>query len=566
MKLERLAAFSTLSLSFVAAVIMVAGWPLAPDNDLYFHLASGRRIAQIHGPMLHDVFTYTALGQPDEAWHSWVSQAVFHALYSRFGFLGLQVLNTLLIWVTLGFAAHFVWRRTGQAALAGVAAALVLLVHHHVQILRPLLFGEMLFSILVFGILGEGKALTRAKLLISLLLSVAWANFHGSAVIVPPLFFLYAVGVWWDHRASRNIGLSLASPLLVFLATCINPRGAGLYSYAWELTQMGKRAGNLEWGGAKPLELTQGLAEPLRLTLHLDIPSLALVVGLIFFLHFMLHRHQSPNRPSYATILLLGFLCLLPLISMRHTTYLVFSAAFLVCLFGERSRTRLERFPRFTVTACALLSIILLTSFRFYRSFDVCPSIEKASNFIDDAQLSGNLFTDPAWSSYLIFRHYPAVKTARDTRTLLHRTFYEEVSRLYGRYGMEAWSILLRNLSEETDLALISSLRSEAALNPREWMVIFENNHTTLALRKNHKNAENLRRVSAYYQRQGVPFDGARGYQIREVVEAAPAWFNKHREKMPWGRWPEPAAVQSWKLKQKGFYESRKIAEISPFG
>src|SRR5688572_22020922 len=198
-----------LLLPLAAAAVMIYGWPIAPDNDLYFHLAAGRE----GGPLLTDVFTYTESGKPDEAWHSWASQGILWEIYRHFGFTGLKVLNVFLVWLILGVVARFTWEKTRDWGAATLAATLALLVHHHVQILRPMLFGEVFFVAFALN-------LRRWSWAVALPLGILWANFHASVVLLPVLYCL----------AGKN-------PVPMIFAAAVNPRGFGLYTYAWELTR-----------------------------------------------------------------------------------------------------------------------------------------------------------------------------------------------------------------------------------------------------------------------------------------------------------------------------------------
>jgi len=519
---------SNLAFLLSALAIMVAGWPFAADNDVYFHLACGKRIWESGGPLLRDVFTYTALGQPDESWHSWLSQAVFFKLYDAFGPRGLYALNFCLVAITIVCVVRFTQRQTKSASASLLAGTLALLIHHHVQILRPLLFGETLFALTVFLVVPWGRAMTYRRMFAGMGIAVLWANLHGSAVIVPFIYFAHALTNW------RSDWLTRTSPLVILAATILNPNGIALYPYALELTRVGKMSGGWEWAGSPPLTFHQPFAELSRLRISLDVPSLVILAGLAWMLLFKGWR-QAPQA--------LPFL-LLPLLSIRHGVYLLFPAALLCARF-------LGRVPRIAGWA---ISIGLLAFFRFYESYDVTPSIQKTADFIRATRVEGNVLADPAWANFLTFESFPSVRVAYDTRTLLHRDFYARARELFDRFGKEAWEILIRQPPPGTQLVLLGS-DSIRAIDPTQWVVVYRNNHAALAVRR--EEHETLARVTDYYHQNEVPFSITKGFSLEEASRQSPRWLEKQWESNEWGRWPEAEAVNRWRRNQKKFYEEQ---------
>jgi len=505
--------------------IMVAGWPLAADNDVYFHLACGKAIWERGGPLLRDIFTYTGAGQPDESWHSWLSQAVFYQVYRFGGVVGLKLLNFTLVATTLLSLLHFTWRQTNKTGPTVLAGTIALLIHHHVQILRPLLFGETFFALTVFLILPWGRPLSRRRLVAGAIVAVAWANFHGSAVILP---FFFAI-----HAATQKSRRAWWGPAVILVATFLNPMGPFLYPYALALTRVGKIAGGWEWAGSPPLEWSRPFGELARLRVHLDVPNLVILVSFLW----LLLRKGWRTAPE-----ILPFL-LLPLISTRHTVYLLFPAAVVTC----RCVPALPRIAGWG------LSALLLVVFRFHQSFDVSPSIKNATAFLRESQIQGNVLADPAWANYLTFALYPDVKVAYDTRTLLHQDFYTRARRLFDVYGKEAWEILVDHPPEGTQLLLLGA--ASTRLDTNRWIELYRNNHAVIAALRSDTSI--VERAERYYQRRGLPFSRQSGFSLADIAKASPVWLTEQLETNDWGKWPEPAAVDSWRRQQRKFYEEQ---------
>lgn len=515
---------------------MVYGWPMAPDHDLYHHLQMGEILWRTRAWQFHDLFTYTALGREDDSWMFWLSQITFFQIHAKLGMAGLRGLNVALVWVTLFFLARYVWGRTRDAGLTTLATAATLVIHHRIQIIRPLLFGEALFSIIVFGFLARGTRLTKKEIALCAALAGLWANLHATAVILLPLLLMHAL-------AQRQ-----PAALFIPLATLVNPKGLGLYTAVWEANQAARLTGNWEFAPARPFVWLERLGLPTLLQIKLDPVSVALMV-LVPLVIWRAWRRRDALLPYHL------FCVGMPLLSVRHALYLFFPVAYFVSQWGVTRPS-----PRTTATAF-LAAAGLLALYPVHRSGYVNLSIDRACDFIDETRLGGNFFSEDGWGAYLSYRHYPRVRVASDLRTGLHRDFFRTVGELKRDYGPAAWPKIVETLPAETDFVMTVAWKQQAQtfLDPARWIVVFENNHVTMAMKRNERNRENLSRILAYYRERGVPFDRARGFDSRLAWERAPAWSRDHQETMAWGRWPEPSVLKRWKDRESLFYESRQI-------
>ena len=60
------------------------------------------------------------------------------------------------------------------------------------------------------------------------------------------------------------------------------------------------------------------------------------------------------------------------------------------------------------------------------------------------------------------------------------------------------------------------------------WMLVFRNLRSAVYMRRHSRNAENLARITAYYERAGIPFSETQGLDVSLVLESAPAWAVEH--------------------------------------
>jgi hypothetical protein len=164
------------------------------DNSFFTHLATGRLIAGGAGIPTHDVYSFTARGEP---WvvQSWLASVLYGWVDSWFGAQGLRV----LMGITTAAVAAMTWRLTRPArSLVGriLICGLVVGVGSAVWTPRPLLIGLLLLTVTLLA--AEGG------LPPWLLLPVfwIWVNTHGSF----PLGLVALGALWLGRRADKQDG------------------------------------------------------------------------------------------------------------------------------------------------------------------------------------------------------------------------------------------------------------------------------------------------------------------------------------------------------------------------
>jgi hypothetical protein len=248
-------------------------------------------------------------------------------------------------------------------------------------------------------------------------------------------------------------------------------------------------------------------------------------------------------------------------LSFRHTAYLIFPAAFLAeNLFSFFVSNPLSRFQRRYEWQWAFLATALLFIFPVYESGYVLPSVKKSTDFLEEADVKGNLFNFPGWGSYLLYRLYPKIKIAYDRRLWIHRNYFNLEHEQTENYGGLILNELVAKLPE-ADIAMFhSQISLPKALGEKEWLLIFENNEVSIALRKSAKNSENLVRVMAYYRSRGVPFDPEKGFDLKNAFRFAPDWVMSHQEGVAWGMWPAKGLREKWDQDKKRFLEKNEMS------
>jgi hypothetical protein len=217
--------------------------PIAP-NDFWWHIATGRLIVQFGGVPATDHFSYIAYGQPYFN-QPWLAQVLMYASYTLGGAALLELLQAILIGASFGLL-YLVCRSEGaNARIASIATLTGALVAMDNWQIRPQTYAVPLF-IGTLALLLRWRRGKQSPLWLLPLLMIVWVNTHGTFVLLPVLcgcawLGVAAAQVWADRQTTGRIGFrhlltprlrSLAGwSLVALIATTINPRGIGIWSY-----------------------------------------------------------------------------------------------------------------------------------------------------------------------------------------------------------------------------------------------------------------------------------------------------------------------------------------------
>jgi hypothetical protein len=551
-------------LPLAAAVVLVWGSPLAPDLDLYLHLKTGELISAAHRLPKGDLFTFTSTGVPDEV-HSWLSQVIFFQVFQHAGTTGLKLLNVALVFSTLLLVFFYVGRATKQWGFAACLAAWALLVHHDLQVLRPLLFGEFFFALFSLWLLCEVKPLTVPRLAGALGVAFLWANLHGSVLLVVPLFCFHALAVGLNHwlfpPSQKQIPWwSLLSPILALGVICLNPNGPRIFKTALQISEVGHLSGIWEWRSGWPFELREQFPPPSHLWIGLSARHLWLWVGtpLLFFRLFQWEKKQGVLR-LYRVVVSL-FCLIMAIGALRHTAYLPASLA-----LGSFELWALVRWPRLSLRGQNLswlaALVAILFAGRFYESGFALTSVTESVRFLRAAGVEGKILNFPGWGSYLLYSLYPKVHIACDRRLLVNRAYYEKEHAQTQAYGGLVLADLVKSYPTSDLVMMHSSIALIELLGAKDWMLVYENNEVAIALKRSEANAKNLEGITQYYQARKIPFDPTLGFSPALALRAAPAWVSENLETVDWGWFADRQKKKDFEAQTENYMRRLKTAK-----
>lgn len=236
----------------VFAVILLFKGLVPPDTDTPWHLAQGRMLLRrwADGDLgLHagDMFSWTAR---DVAWQSngWAFDALLAAFYDVGSWVGVVVLRAALLGALV--ALCWVVSRHGGAGRWARAGAVWVTVAFTIpsSAMRPQL---VTFVMLLLALELTGRALDRearpAPLVVLMALAVTvsvWAVLHGAVIAGVVAIVAACAGEVVDRRTWRWPALTA---LVAVVASCLTPRGIGVWTYAVQTSGDSAREGIQEW-------------------------------------------------------------------------------------------------------------------------------------------------------------------------------------------------------------------------------------------------------------------------------------------------------------------------------
>jgi hypothetical protein len=244
------------------------------DPDFFWHITTGRLIAQTGQVPSVDPFSFTWLGKP---WtpHEWLSEVLIYWLVSGLGRIGALLVFGLFPAVIFAVLAAALRRETGARVLAlALPFALGAFVMIGFVTLRPQAISWLLLSVLVWFLMAARPEQPRRFLLL-IPLFVAWANLHGLYVIGLGVVGLYALfTVAGRTPMSPRRGWVVGALLGVIGASMVTPAGPIGVLYPLRYVEGG------DWGLANIAEWqSPNFHEPAHMGFLLMIVALGLNGG-----------------------------------------------------------------------------------------------------------------------------------------------------------------------------------------------------------------------------------------------------------------------------------------------
>jgi hypothetical protein len=362
--------------------------------DFFWHLETGRWIAG-HGSVPRvDPFSFTAAGTP---WvdHSWGYQIIAFILERAFGLAGPWALK-VAVGGGVGLIIARALRRRGAAPLATVVWVVIAVRGAAFRFTdRPEIL-SLACAALLAAIVCSPAPLSRGRLLGILLLTAAWANLHGGAVLAPLLVAAAAAGEGCAAAIRRDVSRGRAAlkwlgvAAISAVALLANPYGVRLLEVPWILSRLLREpwAQNPEW--ARP-SLTEF---PLVYVGSAGLAALALL--------------RPRGIGAGTAIALLG--AAFALTSVRHVGlfFVLMPFSFAGWVGGAVPSERAAARGRFAAVTLALVALVGMGLFPVDGTLG--PGTEpgrfpeEAADFLEREKIAVRMFHEVAFGGYLLHR------------------------------------------------------------------------------------------------------------------------------------------------------------------
>ena len=238
--------------SFAVFLAVFTTFKISGDDDVFWHLTTGKYVVENHTVPKTDIFGYMTQGNP---WmpFEWGWDVLTYSIYSFSGFYGLSVLRTLIFFLIFGI--YFLIFRKFKVSYPLIFFFFAIQLLAIIDRLTPrphlvsyLFFVSLLYIILQYRYFNR----TNYKLLYYIpIIFLIWANMHMGIIAGIFLFGLYVFSEIVQtyllknnkNKEIRNLNNKEIARLIIIYGVSvavmfINPNGFETYIYAFEHTKM----------------------------------------------------------------------------------------------------------------------------------------------------------------------------------------------------------------------------------------------------------------------------------------------------------------------------------------
>ncbi len=376
------------------------------DEDIWWHLQTGRWILAHHAVPTQDMFSGHAAGQPWIA-YSWLFDVLASRLFDFGGYRAMLALSTF------GLLAYTAWATVFLGRFTSLRRAMILAFAAYTAVMplkspRPWLF-TILFFAAELTLLWIARERNRPALLLPIVpLFALWANIHIQFVYGLALIGLFALEGLLPAEPARRLRSVWLWLLLgtSSLATLVNPYGWNLYRV---VAQYATQTAPLTY-------VSEMQAMPFRNVMNWM--ALLLICAAFFAL-------GCARRKNLLLITVLAVSCSCGFRSQRDVW---FPVTFAIVALGSSQRQSFRPTARQTYRIALPLTVAVtfcfLTLDPRFSDTALRNAIEhrfpaKASAYIESHALRGPLFNPYGWGGYLIWR-LPNLPVSIDGRATLY--------------------------------------------------------------------------------------------------------------------------------------------------
>ncbi|MGB9697452.1 MAG: hypothetical protein ACP5P3_07780 [Ignavibacteria bacterium] len=241
-----------LLLLFILLLIVFSTFKVFQDDDIFWHLATGRYIVENKSIPSTDIFSYI---ESDTKWipFEWGWDVATFAIYNLGGYVALSLFRTLLIIATFGLLLMTMKKLELSTGLIYSSLLLVAIALLPRMSIRPHLFSYLGYAFLIYIITVVRTDENKFRLLYSIpFIFLVWANVHMSVMLSLVVVVLFAVFYYRKEKNNKTPNQNKIKTILIILiataiAMIVNPHHINTYIYAYEHSSMDMLQNINEW-------------------------------------------------------------------------------------------------------------------------------------------------------------------------------------------------------------------------------------------------------------------------------------------------------------------------------
>lgn len=271
-----------LLIAFAAFICILTTFKISADDDVFWHLATGRYIVQTNSIPSADVFGFVSQGQK---WipFEWGWDVLTYAVYNIGGFYSLSIFRTGIV-LAIFFLFFFLLKKHDVNFPLLVIFSFLLIFGILTRLsIRPQL-ASYLFIVVIIYILFNYKG--NKSIIYKLpLIFLIWANMHMGLVLGMMIFLLYiineAVNNFYTDKKNYNLEKKARFKYLIYaflislLVLLINPNFINTYYYTFRHSQMEMLEQINEW--KSPFNTAAVMGYNVKIYLFFLISGLAII-------------------------------------------------------------------------------------------------------------------------------------------------------------------------------------------------------------------------------------------------------------------------------------------------
>lgn len=407
------------------AALVLGGFTIMLNSDLWFHLAAGRLILETRAVPRVDSWSFTAEGQP---WHNheWLSDIIFQVWAQAFDVQSLVYWQWGLIVATFLILFRVVERLSGSFLVSFLLTGFAAVVAAPFFDIRPHLYSLLFFAVLLQQIFLR-QVPSRALPLLFLL----WINLHGGAMFGLMVLALGVGSFVLFPGPDRALGRARKADLArlgglwaaCVLACLVNPFGVDALAYPFRLalaSDSPSRTTLTEW---LPPFIPGGIQSPLY----------PWAIGLFFAGGLALvftDAFRTRKRVAWLSLALAALTLAMSLQSRRFIPLFAISQCLVVGIAGGRllelpllGRLVVPRRLQIAAASLALAAgLVCLVRYPLTpRAFPLLVRMEsmpvEVLNFAEVNRLEGRVFSYFLWAGYVDYRTAGRLRVYIDPRS-----------------------------------------------------------------------------------------------------------------------------------------------------